>query len=129
MLYFSKAKQDPDKIDLDQIAKLREFKKKTFPNALIESYLDITEFKDKLGKQLEIRLRELIAEQSDGGKEETYVRPVTDIVFHFADAENGNDAGTELKIDTMFIEITNFGQLPGFLPNGENPLWKNIRKE
>lgn len=118
MLYFSKAKQDPDKIDLDQIAKLREFKKKTFPNALIESYLDITEFKDKLGKQLEIRLRELIAEQSDGGKEETYVRPVTDIVFHFADAENGNDAGTELKIDTMFIEITNFDEIPDFLPKG-----------
>lgn len=31
MLYFSQAKQDPEKLDLDQLSKLREFKKKTFP--------------------------------------------------------------------------------------------------
>lgn len=94
MLYFSKAKQDPDKIDLDQIAKLREFKNKTFPNALIETYSDLIEFKDKLSKQIEIQLRRLLSEQTEGRKEETHVRPVTDIIFHFADAETGQDAGT-----------------------------------
>ena len=38
MLYFSRIGIDPDKIDLTQIEKLKQFKEKTYPNGLIESY-------------------------------------------------------------------------------------------
>lgn len=116
MLYFSKAKQDPEKIDVDQLAKLREFKKKTLPNALVESYTNIIEFKDKLTKQIEIKLRELLAEQSEAEMGETSIRPVTDIVFHFADIEKGHDAGSEIEIETSFFEIEDFDEIPDYVP-------------
>jgi hypothetical protein len=114
MLYFSQAKQDPEKIDIEQLSKLRDFKQKTFPNALIQSYADLIEFKDKLTKQLEIQLRSLIAQQSEIGMDETSVSPITDIVFHFAEVDTGRDAGTELALETSFVEITNFDELPDY---------------
>lgn len=52
MLYFSQAKQGPDRIDLVQLQRLREFKKKTFPKALVENYATQTEFRDKLQNNL-----------------------------------------------------------------------------
>lgn len=57
MLYFSKAKADLDSIDIEQFKKLKEFKKQTYPNGLIENYKNIVEFRDKLSKQLEIQIR------------------------------------------------------------------------
>jgi len=65
MLYFSKAKIEPDSIDLEQYQSLKEFKKKNYPNGLVESYSDIVDFRDKFAKQLEIKLRTLIASDSD----------------------------------------------------------------
>lgn len=114
MLYFSGARQDPDKIDLDQLSKLREFKKKTFPLALVESYADHVEFKDKLAKQIEIQLRTLIAEQGDQELQIPEIRPVTDIVLHFGDFEKGTDIGTKLKIQTRLIEIEDFDTIPDY---------------
>ena len=59
MLYFSQAKQEPDRIDLEQLAKLRNFKAKTCNNALIETFSSHNEFREKLAKQLEIQVRSL----------------------------------------------------------------------
>lgn len=59
MLYFSKAGIDPDLLDLTQIEKLKEFKSKTYPKGLIESYKSVIEFRDKFSKQLELRVRDL----------------------------------------------------------------------
>ncbi|MEQ8749171.1 MAG: hypothetical protein RIC52_05280, partial [Amphiplicatus sp.] len=64
MLYFSRAAQDPDRIDLGQLQKLREFKTKTFPKALIETYTTQIEFRDKLAAQLEIQLRTLLVSEN-----------------------------------------------------------------
>src|SRR5208337_1764022 len=116
MLYFSQAKQDPEKIDIDQLSKLREFKKKTFPNALIQTYTGLIEFKDKLTKHLEIQLKRIIAMKSETGIEETSLRPITDIVFHFAEVGTGSDAGTELTLETSFVEIVDFGEIPDYIP-------------
>ena len=65
MLYFSKAKVELDDIDLEQYKKLKDFKKKTFPNSLIEHYKNIVDFRDKFAKQLEIKLRSLILENNE----------------------------------------------------------------
>ena len=65
MLYFSQVKQDPEQIDLDQITKLREFKKRTYPKALIESFKSQVEFRDKLARQIEIQLRMLLAQEGE----------------------------------------------------------------
>jgi hypothetical protein len=65
MLYFSKVKIEPDSIDLEQYQNLKDFKKKTYPNGLIENYTDIVDFRDKFAKQLEIKLRSIIGSDND----------------------------------------------------------------
>ncbi|WP_146164551.1 hypothetical protein [Nitrosospira sp. Nsp2] len=116
MLYFSQAKQDPDKLDLEQLAKLREFKKKTFPHALVESYSDVIEFKDKLSKQIEMQLRTLLAERAESDSEATSVRPVTDIILRFADPDKGEDVGAILMLKTKVVDVTDFESIPDFTP-------------
>ena len=116
MLYFSQAHQDPEELDLDQLAKLREFKAKTFPKALVEKYGNSIEFKEKLSKQLEIQLRGLLVEEGSGQPGATEVRPVTDVVLHFADPETGEDLGTEINLDTTLVEVVDFEMIPDYLP-------------
>lgn len=121
MLYFSKAKHDPENLDLDQLAKLREFKKKTFPKALVESYTGMIEFKDKLSKQIDIQLRTLLAEQSETEFDPASISPVTDIVLHFADPEKGVDIGTAISLNTRFVEVTDFGSIPDYIAPASVP--------
>ena len=116
MLYFSQAKQDLDKVDLDQLSKLREFKRKTFPKALIETYADPIEFHDKLSKQIDIQLRGLLAEQSEGRIPGESDLRTTDILFHFGDPKTGRDLGEEIRIETTFIEIKAFNEIPNYTP-------------
>jgi len=116
MLYFSQGKQDPEKIDIEQLARLREFKKKTFPNALIEQYATPVEFKDKLAKQIEIQLRTILATKSDSNALHNDDRPITDILLHFANTDSGIDAGSQEKIKSTFIEIPDYASIPDYLP-------------
>jgi hypothetical protein len=66
MLYFSKVGIDPDTLDLPQLERLMEFKKKTYPNGLVETYKTIIEFKDKLSKQIELKVRDLQLNEASG---------------------------------------------------------------
>ncbi|MFC1766644.1 hypothetical protein ACFL6U_31775 [Planctomycetota bacterium] len=66
MLYFSKAGIDPGGLDLAQVAKLKDFKENTYPNALTESYKSVINFRDKLSKQLEMKVRELQRDDESG---------------------------------------------------------------
>ncbi len=59
MLYFSKKGKDPSTIDLEQLRKLHEFKDSIKSRALIEEYSTSIEFRDKLSRQLEIKVREI----------------------------------------------------------------------
>lgn len=116
MLYFSQAKHDPDKLDLEQLAKLREFKKKTFPKALVENYAGVIEFKDKLAKHIEIQLRTLLAERTESEFDATAISPVTDIVLHFAEPERGQDIGNSRSVTTRYVDVTDFDAIPDFTP-------------
>jgi hypothetical protein len=64
MLYFSKAKVDIDRLDIDEYGRLREFKAKTYPQGLVESYGSVVEFREKLTRQLAMKLLTLITEHS-----------------------------------------------------------------
>ena len=66
MLYFSRVEIDPDRIDLEQIEKLKQFKAKTYPKGLVENYKKIIEFRDKFAKQLELKIRDLQISDASG---------------------------------------------------------------
>ena len=114
MLYFSQVKQDPHKLDLVQLGKLRDFKKKTLPNALVETYSTHIEFRDKLSRQLEMQLRSLLAAESEGEIQESSILPITDIVFHFANADDGGDLGSHTSLETRLVAVADFDKIPDY---------------
>ena len=54
MLYFSTAPAHPDSIDPDQYNQVKEFKEKCLSGGLVEVYDSLSEFKEKLMRQLAI---------------------------------------------------------------------------
>ena len=59
MLYFSQREVQLEKIDINQLERLRKFKKEVYSIALVETYNSIYEFKEKFAKSLEIKIKEL----------------------------------------------------------------------
>jgi hypothetical protein len=115
MLYFSQVKQEPDRIDPEQLKRVRDFRQKTFPKALVETYSTTEEFRDKLAKQLEIQLRTLIAEESRGDVAHFAGTPTTEIQFEFADVESGKRIGHALEVQSTFIELEDTQAIPDFI--------------
>jgi hypothetical protein len=108
MCYFSKAKAELDNIDLEQYKQLKEFKKKTYPNGLVESYSNIIEFRDKFAKQLELKIRGLIASDISGDGQHLETKP--NLSFEFLDPSTkeilGNTYNAKPKIiDSIEKEI------------------------
>lgn len=129
MLYFSQAKQDPDKIDVEQLSKLRRFKEKTFPRGLLETFSNQIEFRDKLAKQLEIQIRELIGEITGTESENQAVRSVTDVQFHFANPETGEDLGETVKLETTFLDVIDIETIPDYEEREKKRTKKKIDEE
>lgn len=115
MLYFSQSKQDPDKIDIEQLARLRDFKRKTLPNALIETYASHIEFKDKLARQLEIRVREVLVASGQSASNPDIARPVTDIRLRFADADTRAETGERVTQHTQYFKLQKLDQVPDYV--------------
>jgi len=63
MLYFSSAHVDPTKLDLVQYGALKEFEKKMQKVGLTGSYSNITDFREKLLRQLSINVTSLVSNQ------------------------------------------------------------------
>ncbi len=60
MLYFSETPINPNKIDVEQFTALKTFKDEMRLKGLTESYLDLTDFRNKFTRQLSISLNNLI---------------------------------------------------------------------
>ncbi|WP_435277120.1 hypothetical protein ACMAZF_09545 [Psychrobium sp. nBUS_13] len=113
MLYFSQVKKDPEQIDLEQLAKLREFKNKTFPKALVESYSSQIEFRDKLTKQIEIQLRTLIA--ADANDSNALASENGDkIEIEFFDSDSGDYLGKEITIEVDYFDVQDIDDIPDY---------------
>lgn len=113
MLYFSQVKKDPNQIDLEQLAKLREFKDKTFPKALVENYSSQIEFRDKLSKQIEIQLRNLIAEESNSSNDFD-LDSREKIEIEFSDPKTGELLGAEVNLEADFLDVTDIDSIPDY---------------
>jgi hypothetical protein len=65
MLYFSKARVDPDLIDLEEYKRLRDFKQKANPSGLVEHYESLAEFRKKFTRQLAMKVLEIVARDAE----------------------------------------------------------------
>jgi hypothetical protein len=59
MLYFSKARVDPDELDIKQWEELKAFKQTLLSKGLLEQYESVSELSQKLTRQITITMREL----------------------------------------------------------------------
>lgn len=116
MLYFSKAKVELDEVDLDQYKKLKDFKKLTYPNGLVENYSNIVDFRDMFAKQLEIKIRILIAQDSkDDGNELDQIN-IPKLNFEFIDPVSKENTGSSLKAKPRILKFkqTDIKNLPDY---------------
>lgn len=116
MLYFSQVRQDPNSIDLTQLAKLRDFRQKILPKALVESFTSQIEFRDKLSKQLEIQLRSLVAGETTGAADSTSPGRASDISLEFYDPKSGALVGKQLALQSTYLKVTGIDEVPDLLP-------------
>ena len=97
MLYFSKRGKDPSLIDLEQLQALNKFKDEVYKVALVENYNSIVEFRDKISRQLEMKIREL-QERKDSSKEL--------VVFSFIDTKTSRLSEEMQEINIERIEAS-----------------------
>jgi len=103
MLYFSKVEIDPDRIDLDQIEKLKVFKQATYPKGLVESYRKVIEFRDKFAKQLELKVRDLQHSDASGK---------IPLELEFLSIDRGESIGSTVARSVDHLQITNLSSVP-----------------
>lgn len=96
MIYFSKRGIDPSEIDLEQLEALNKFKKEVYKNALIETFNSVIDFRDKLNRQLEYKIREL---QKNNKK----LRTTLDISFVDQKTNELDNNSITAEIDSLII--------------------------
>jgi hypothetical protein len=103
MLYFSRVEIDPEKIEVEQIEKLKQFKDKSYPKGLIENYRKIIEFRDKFAKQLELKIRDIQRSDASGA---------TPLSLEFLSIEQGEPIGTSLRRSFEFPSVIGYDAVP-----------------
>jgi hypothetical protein len=109
-----------DRINLDQIEKLKQFREKTYPKGLVESYKKIIEFRDKFAKRLELKIRDL--QRSDASGE-------LPLSLEFLSVENGEPIGSNLNHIFDHPNVRDFDAVPGEKREGLKPFAEAAIKE
>lgn len=96
MLYFSKRGKDPSQIDVKQLESLTKFKEEVYKVALVENYNSIVDFRDKVSRQIEMKIREL---------QESKVSIKDLVSFSFIDVQEGRLVKNKLDLSLERIEM------------------------
>jgi hypothetical protein len=102
MLYFSRVEIDPDRIEINQINKLKRFKEQTYPKGLIEHYKKTIEFRDKFAKQLELKIRDL--QRNDNSEK-------IPLSLEFVSSETGELAGNMATHCLVVPSVANYDEV------------------
>lgn len=77
MMYFSNAPIPPGDLDLNELARLREYRKARYPQGLIEQYSSIQEFRDKFTRHISAKVMEIAA--ADAKRQSAEAETVGDV--------------------------------------------------
>ena len=111
LLYFSNASKNPYDIDLAQLERLRKFKEEVRAKALPEEFSELSEFRDKLKRNLEATVRQLMS--TDATSEDVAGSP-PDIKISFADLQTGASVGNQFKIKTKMLVVSGLEEVPDY---------------
>lgn len=95
MLYFSKRGKDPSLINIEQLEALNKFREEILNTALVETFNTLVDFRDKLSRQLEMKIREI--------QDNKQVHDSID--FSFIDIKSGKELGEKFKLKFDCIEV------------------------
>lgn len=98
MLYFSKRAKDPTTINIEQLELLNTFKTEVLSIALVESFSSLVDFKDKLSRQIEMKIREL-QDKTESADEL--------INLSFIDLATGELQKNKIELNQEYVFITN----------------------
>jgi hypothetical protein len=90
------------------------------PKALVESFGSQIEFRDKLAKQLEIKLRSLVAGETTGETEDGKATRSSDITLEFCDGQTGQTLGTELSLSATYLNVSGLEDVPDYAPSSRD---------
>lgn len=96
MLYFSKRGKDPSQIEIKQLESVNQFKEEVHKIALVENFNSIVEFRDKISRQLEMKIRELQVKNESSKKQ---------ISFSFLEASSGKLSNKLQEINIERLEF------------------------
>ncbi len=104
MIYFSKRGIDPSLINIEQLRELNKFKEEVYRNALVENFDSAIDFRDKLTRQLEYKIKEL-------QKNNTEIN--TNLNISFINKENGElqKDKLEVKVDKIDIDLEEINKI------------------
>jgi nucleoside 2-deoxyribosyltransferase len=90
MLYFSQVPVAPERVDTNQIERLRKFRDAVLASALVESFRSALEFRDKFAAALELKIRDL--QRADE------VGQPSPLDLQFVSLDDGQLLGAQLKV-------------------------------
>lgn len=96
MLYFSKRGKDPSQINISQLELLNKFKEEVYSSALVDHYSSIVDFRDKLSRHIEMKIRELQERKESSNKI---------LTFSFVDKKTGELTNNNLEVEVERVEI------------------------
>lgn len=123
MLYFSRAPVPPDQIDTDQLEKLRAFKKRVMGKAWIEEFDDAASLRDKLFKQLDLCVANLVSSMNSVTTNTS--DKLIDVSVHFHNPRQSAPPTQILRVDSNIINIENEAQIPDYKPSTDTPQFDN----
>ncbi|WP_425077871.1 hypothetical protein [Psychroserpens sp. S379A] len=118
MIYFSKRGIDPSEINIEQLKALNEFKKEVYKNSLIENFSSVIDFRDKLNRQLEYKIREL-------QKNNTKDKKNLDISFINKETNELEDDTFIIESDHIEISKKQIDEILKKLPNKKDRHWED----
>jgi hypothetical protein len=74
LLYFSERPVPPNKIDIDQLSKLKAFRDQVKTEGLIETFSDLYDFKSKFARQLGITISRIVSETTENKTRQTVAK-------------------------------------------------------
>lgn len=98
MLYFSHVPLDPNQISSSEFERLRAFKDKIRPNALIEKFVSGRDFRDKFAKALDRTIMDFQKREAGGLP--------SPLKLHFISLENGELKGSSTTSEVARIELS-----------------------